>query len=79
MSGRSSKQELTRFIGAFDPAVARQTRAVLAAMRKRLPGAVELVYDNYNALAIGFAPITLAVTTAGNFRMYSLCCCTVVL
>jgi hypothetical protein len=28
---------------------------VLAAMRKRCPGAVELVYDNYNALAIGFA------------------------
>ncbi|MGA7411558.1 MAG: DUF1801 domain-containing protein [Bryobacteraceae bacterium] len=25
-------------------------------MRKRLPGAVELVYDNYNALAIGFGP-----------------------
>jgi hypothetical protein len=25
-------------------------------MRKRLPHALELVYDNYNALAIGFAP-----------------------
>ena len=25
-------------------------------MRKRWPGAIELVYDNYNALAIGFAP-----------------------
>ena len=25
-------------------------------MRKRLPTAVELVYDNYNALAIGFSP-----------------------
>lgn len=25
-------------------------------MRKRLPGAIELVYDNYNALAIGFGP-----------------------
>jgi hypothetical protein len=29
---------------------------VLAKMRARLPGAIELVYDNYNALAIGFAP-----------------------
>jgi hypothetical protein len=28
---------------------------VLTRMRARLPGAVELVYDNYNALAIGFA------------------------
>jgi hypothetical protein len=25
-------------------------------MRKQLPTAVELVYDNYNALAIGFGP-----------------------
>jgi hypothetical protein len=25
-------------------------------MRKRLPGAVTLVYDNYNALAVGFGP-----------------------
>ena len=25
-------------------------------MRSRLPGAIEIVYDNYNALAIGFGP-----------------------
>jgi hypothetical protein len=25
-------------------------------MRRRLPGATELIYDNYNALAIGFGP-----------------------
>ena len=25
-------------------------------MRRRLPGAFELVYDNYNALAIGYGP-----------------------
>ena len=25
-------------------------------MRRLVPGAIELVYDNYNALAIGFAP-----------------------
>jgi hypothetical protein len=25
-------------------------------MRKRLPNAVEMIYDNYNALACGFAP-----------------------
>jgi hypothetical protein len=30
--------------------------AVLAKMRARLPGAIQLVYDNYNALAIGFGP-----------------------
>lgn len=31
-------------------------RAALAKMRKRLPNAVEMVYDNYNALVFGFSP-----------------------
>lgn len=47
--------ELDGFIDKFDPDVAVSVRAALAKMRKRLPGAFELVYDNYNALAIGFA------------------------
>lgn len=56
MAELSPKKQLEGFIAKFDPAIARETRAILAAMRKRLPGALELVYDNYNALAIGFAP-----------------------
>ncbi len=31
-------------------------RRALAKMRKRMPNAIELVYDNYNALVIGFGP-----------------------
>lgn len=49
------RQALDGFLAKFDPPVAKTARAVLAAMRRRLPGAFELVYDNYNALAIGFA------------------------
>jgi hypothetical protein len=49
------KQQLDSFIAKFSPPVAKQARGVLAAMRKLCPGAQELVYDNYNALAIGFA------------------------
>ncbi len=52
----SRRTQLARFIGRYTPAIGRLARAVLAKMRKRLPGAVELVYDNYNALAIGFGP-----------------------
>jgi hypothetical protein len=44
------------FIAKFDPAIARLVRSARTALRKRLPTAVELVYDNYNALAIGFGP-----------------------
>src|SRR5262249_1918617 len=49
-------KQLDGFLAKYSPAVAAQAREVLAAMRARLPGAVELVYDNYNALAIGFGP-----------------------
>jgi hypothetical protein len=42
------------FIAKYSDAVAAELRAARAEMRRRLPGAVELVYDNYNALAIGY-------------------------
>ena len=40
----------------YAPAVARDARFVRAWLRRRLPGAVEFVYDNYNWLVIGFGP-----------------------
>jgi hypothetical protein len=42
------------FIAKYSDSVAAELRAARAEMRRRLPGAVELVYDNYNALAIGY-------------------------
>jgi hypothetical protein len=50
------KQQLDKFLAKFTPEVAKTARRALSKMRKRLPGAVEIVYDNYNALAIGFGP-----------------------
>ena len=47
-------QELASFIGKYSPEVGAVAKAALVKMRKRLPGAVELVWDNYNALAIAF-------------------------
>ncbi len=49
------KAELDSFLAKFTPEMAKNAKGVLAAMRKICPGAIELVYDNYNALAIGFA------------------------
>ena len=49
------KAQLAGFLAKFDPAVAKSAKGVLAEMRRICPGARELVYDNYNALAIGFA------------------------
>ena len=48
--------QLESFIARYSDAVAAQVRACRARMRARLPGALELVYDNYNALAIGYGP-----------------------
>ena len=55
-SGLSPSAQLDAFLDKFTPAIAAEAREALRRMRARLPGAQELVYDNYNALAIGFAP-----------------------
>jgi hypothetical protein len=47
--------QVASFIGKFDPANAKLIRACRTVMRKRLPSANELVYDNYNFLAIGYS------------------------
>ena len=56
MKAISPSAQLAGFLAKFTPEVASLARRSLVTMRKRLPGAIELVYDNYNALAIGFAP-----------------------
>jgi hypothetical protein len=52
----SVEVRLNGFIDKFDPDVAGQIRSVRKALRKRLPGAVEMVYDNYNFFVIGYGP-----------------------
>jgi hypothetical protein len=50
------KRQLDSFFAKYDPPIAAFGRGVLVKLRKRLPGAVEMVYDNYNGLVIGFGP-----------------------
>jgi hypothetical protein len=52
----SPARQVESFIAKFDPSIARIVRASRAKLRKRYPTAHELVYDNYNALAIGYGP-----------------------
>jgi hypothetical protein len=56
MKDKASEEQLAGFIARYAPEIGALAHAVLAKMRARLPGAIELVYDNYNALAIGFGP-----------------------
>jgi hypothetical protein len=62
--------QLNRFLAKYTPEVAAVARAALVRMRKRLPGAVELVYDNYNALAIGFGPNEKASDAIFSIAVY---------
>jgi len=55
MATGSASSQVASFIAKFDPANARLIRACRSAMRRRLPTANELVYDNYNFLAIGYS------------------------
>ncbi len=47
--------QLAEFIAKFDPRVAKLIRSCRAAVRKRMPAAHELVYDNYNFFVIGYS------------------------
>jgi hypothetical protein len=53
---KTPREQLDAFIDRFTPEVAKLARRALVKMRKLTPGSLELVYDNYNALAIGFCP-----------------------
>jgi hypothetical protein len=63
-------QQLAGFLKKYDPAVAAVARGALARLRRRLPGAMELVYDNYNALAIGFGPSQRASEAIFSIALY---------
>jgi len=52
----TAADQLKAFIAKFDAKDQRLIRAVRSAMRKRLPTALELVYDNYNFFVIGYSP-----------------------
>ena len=52
----SPEKQLASFLAKYSPEIAGLARAARRKMRQRYPTALELVYDNYNALAIGYAP-----------------------
>jgi hypothetical protein len=68
----SPAKQLAGFIARFDPAIATRVRSARAIVRKRFfPTAVELVYDNYNALAIAFGPTERASDAIVSLAVYA--------
>lgn len=52
----TAQQQLDGFLQKYSPEMEKLGRAAIVHLRKRLPGAVVMVYDNYNSLAVGFGP-----------------------
>jgi hypothetical protein len=77
LSGAPVSTQINGFIEKFDPTIAKLTRACRSALRRRFPTARELVYDNYQALALGFCTTDRAsdgiVSLAVMPRKVSLC------
>jgi hypothetical protein len=67
---KAPEEQLTKFIDKYTPDIGALAHAALAKMRARLPGAIELVYDNYNALAIGFGPTERASDVIFSIALY---------
>jgi hypothetical protein len=55
-SSATAEQQLKGFIAKFEPAKQTLIRAVRRAVRRRMPTAHEMVYDNYNFFVIGYGP-----------------------
>ncbi len=63
--------QLNAIIDDRPPAIAKLTRAVLARMRARLPGSVEMVYDKKNSLVIGFCSAERASNVINSIATYT--------
>jgi hypothetical protein len=63
--------QLTAIIDRRPPEMAKLTKAVLAKVRQRLPGAVEMVYDKKNSLVIGFCAAARASNVINSIAVYS--------
>jgi hypothetical protein len=53
-SAADTGKQLDLFLAKYDPEIEKLARAALKKLRALMPGAVQMIYDNYNGLAIGF-------------------------
>jgi hypothetical protein len=53
---KTAEQQLTSFLAKYTPEMQKAARAARRKLRGLFPQAIEIVYDNYNALVIGYGP-----------------------
>jgi hypothetical protein len=64
------QQQLEKFLAKYEPAIAATAKKALGKLRKLAPGATEMVYDNYNALVIGFVPSEKPADVVFSIALY---------
>lgn len=67
----TAEQQLQGFIAKFSPEIVAIAKAALVKMRERFPTALQLVYDNYNALVIGFGPTERTSDAIFSIALYA--------
>jgi hypothetical protein len=67
---KTPKQQFEEAMAKYDARIASTAKQCLVKLRKMAPGANEMVYDNYNALVIGFVPSEKPSDVVFSIAMY---------
>jgi len=70
-SAATPSAQVSRFMARYDADIVSVAIDARARLRRRMPGAHELVYDNYNALVIGFGPTERASDAVLSLALYA--------
>jgi hypothetical protein len=66
----TAAEQWRKFLAKYDNSIAALAQAAVTKLRKQVPGAVEMVYDNYNALVMGFGPSEKASLAVFSIVLY---------
>ena len=70
MAAATAQQQFRGFLAKYDPEIAAIATRAVRKMRALIPEAIEIVYDNYNALVIGFGPTERASDAIVSLALY---------
>ncbi|NDJ15120.1 MAG: hypothetical protein EBY17_28695 [Acidobacteriia bacterium] len=71
---RPAETQLASFLAKYTPEMEARATSILSRMSQLLPGAVQMVYDNYNALAIDMV-LPRRFQTRSSRLLFTLDCC----
>ena len=66
----TAAEQWKKFLAKYEKSIAMLAQAAVAKLRKQVPGATEMVYDNYNALVMGFGPSEKASLAVFSIVLY---------